>query len=564
MLAATEARHGSARRGVLFVVLFAIGVMVLVLHGLALDLTPWSQTIVNGTVAFIYPTRGQHDTTVVLFRERNLRDLRESYPVPYRRHAEVLEAIGLYRPWAVFVDFTFLDRRDDLERLDAALCSLSDRVGGRLYLAVPADGDGDVVIRSKFGCGIPVSAVMDQTTGISGVLTYCHGADGSEECGGDGRSTFLPSPAFVLAKDRIPGLVPEQAERMEIIWANRHSPANDWMECGRPGHAWALGRVLRHGPHEAKRECPPNDTVSVGHVLGSYDPDLERLIRGRAVFYGAAFDTASDRVATPVYQDLPGVYLHAMAYDNLVSFGHHYKRAVGQLVWVTPKVVSISRSALANLILLLAVVAIIVFGDDVAHTVRGWIGTKGAVTLSLTAAAAGVVVAVGGMDAPLAGVLLALLTVMATAGWLAAGMRVPHRGVGRRPSPARFMRDTVGEALVLLVAGPVFVVASYWLRIEFALLLALGVYIAARVAFKRDTRILAATTLTVGMSFAVFLPPFNLGPRNIVAYVVFFELAERIMEKVVSLRTEYAAVRAGSSRWGGWRRLRGITDWLFG
>lgn len=558
-----EAGTRSHHHGVWFVALCVVGVFMLLLHGIALDLTPWSQTIINGAVALTYPTRGQHDTTVVLFRERNLRDLSETYPVPYRRHAQILDAIGLYQPWAVFVDFTFLDRRDDPERLEEALCSLSERVAGRLYLAVPADGDGDAVIRGKFKCGTPVSAVMDQPTGVSGVLTYCHGADGTEECGGAGRRTLLPSPAFVLAKDRVPGLVPQQEERMEIIWANRHVPENDWMECGQAGHEQALlFRVLRHGPHEAKRMCPPNDTVSVSHVLGSYDQEVERLIRGRAVFYGAAFDSASDRVASPVYQDLPGVYLHAMAYDNLVSFGLDYKRAVGQLVWLTPKVLSISRSLIANLVLLLAVVVVIVYGDNVACRIRRWIGRRRSAIAAALATAAGIMV--WWFPTTAGGWTMAGLTLLATACWLAAGQSIRTARDWPPRSPDDFMRKTVGEGVVLLVAAPVFVAASHWLRIEFALILALAVYILARVLCRRDTRILAVTTLAVGTAFAVFLPPFNLGPRNIVAYIAFFEVAERVHKNVLKRGEEYAALRAENQRWGRWRKVRGLTDWLFG
>jgi hypothetical protein len=50
-------------------------------------------------------------------------------------------------------------------------------------------------------------------------------------------------------------------------------------------------------------------------------------LAGKTVFYGGAFYLTSDRVTSPVYEELPGVYLHAMAYDNLVTFGPDYKRA---------------------------------------------------------------------------------------------------------------------------------------------------------------------------------------------------------------------------------------------
>src|SRR3984893_15514723 len=71
-------------------VLVAIG--ILVVHGLVFDLTPWSQVMINHIVERIYPGAGQQDTTVVLFEEKNLRELKAGYPVSYEVQAEVFEA----------------------------------------------------------------------------------------------------------------------------------------------------------------------------------------------------------------------------------------------------------------------------------------------------------------------------------------------------------------------------------------------------------------------------------------------------------------------------------------
>ncbi len=72
-------------RGVRIVVqsalLFLVGMGLLVFHGLVFDLTPWSQVMINHIVERIYPGAGQQDTTVVLFEEKNLRELKAGYPV---------------------------------------------------------------------------------------------------------------------------------------------------------------------------------------------------------------------------------------------------------------------------------------------------------------------------------------------------------------------------------------------------------------------------------------------------------------------------------------------------
>ena len=105
-------RPGPAARALAqFLFLSAIGIVLFMFHGISLHLTPWSQAIVNGVVKYAYPPKGQNDTTVVLFREENLAELAESFPVSYARNAEVLEALAVYGPRAVFVDFAFIDAR---------------------------------------------------------------------------------------------------------------------------------------------------------------------------------------------------------------------------------------------------------------------------------------------------------------------------------------------------------------------------------------------------------------------------------------------------------------------
>ena len=105
-------RPGPVTRAVAqFLLLSIVGVVLFMFHGISLHLTPWSQAIVNGLVKYGYPEKGQLDTAVVLFREENLSELAETFPVSYARHAEVLEALSVYGPRAVFVDFAFIDAR---------------------------------------------------------------------------------------------------------------------------------------------------------------------------------------------------------------------------------------------------------------------------------------------------------------------------------------------------------------------------------------------------------------------------------------------------------------------
>jgi hypothetical protein len=320
----------TARTLIRLIVLVLLG-SALIFIGMKYSLKPWSQAIINGIVKYAYPNGGQLKTTVVLFREENLRALSESYPVSYQRHAEVLEALLLHsekftkeeKPRAVFMDFVFnLDRRDDASVLRDAICAVHD-AGIRVYLAVlsPLPRPAAPGERSVFDCATKVSAQMDAVHAGSGVLTYAHGArvDGN----------FLPTPAFAMAGKKAD---PDDAAQMEIIWGNGVAPLNEqWMAgCARSG-SWLshLASLVAENPLTSiKLRCPYTRTITVGHLLGtSTDKDVAEAIKGSAVFYGAAFHLTGDRVASPVFEELPGVYLHAMAYDNLVTLGDDYKRA---------------------------------------------------------------------------------------------------------------------------------------------------------------------------------------------------------------------------------------------
>lgn len=159
---------------------------------------------------------------------------------------------------------------------------------------------------------------------MSGVLTYGNGL--RAEAG------FLPTPAFAMASKQL-GIDPEREEPMEIIWGNGIAPLNaKWMGCSAEGAFAHLVHIIRDQPTAGKLRCPYTRTLSVGHLLGSTgDADVRDALHRRAVFYGAAFQMVGDRVTSPVYDELPGVYLHAMAYDNLVTFGRDYKRAHREL-----------------------------------------------------------------------------------------------------------------------------------------------------------------------------------------------------------------------------------------
>jgi hypothetical protein len=338
---------------------------------------------------------------------------------------------------------------------------------------------------------------------------------------------------------------------MEIIWANGPSSLNEkWMDCRQPGALKDLELMIHKSPLAAKKPCPYTNTISVLHLLGPYDEDVERHVAGKAVFYGANFQMAGDRVISPVYEDLPGVYLHAMAHDNLVTFGDDFKRAR-----LHP------ASRITNAILLLFMVFLLLVVDKPLTPATRLMARLGRVGGRLRWAVLGLAAMSLALTALLRPAWPALLLLPALVLGMLSFLHVVavHGGaVGSRPTgsgaPAAFIvKCLLGLGLVVLgVLAFVAVDGRYGIG-RALLFVVLPGYFAYKVLVARDWLFVVTTALLLGAALVSYLPPINLGPRNIVGYLALFELArhlikraDRLGEKYLELRREYPA----PEQWG--------------
>ena len=559
-IAVSQGPSASTRTLVQFVFLAALGALLFNFHGISLHLTPWSQAIVNAIVKYTYDQTGQDRTLVVLFREENLATLRESFPISYARHAEVLEALALYEPSAVFVDFAFIDKRpgQDVAVLSEAICGLQ-ATGVAVYLAASplagkAGGDGlrDGLDRS---CFTPVDVQMDAETGVSGVLTY-RACKSTASCEAPG---LLWTPAFKIAAPQV-GLARADAQQMEIIWGNRVSKLNEsWMDCASDGTLVHLRQMLKENPLASKRKCPHTNTISVVHLLGRFDQKLkDEVVKGRTVFYGGSFEMAGDRVISPVFDDLPGVYLHAMAYDNLLTFRRDYKRAEQH---------GLSLSRVVNGLLLLFTIVLLLLVDKPPAFARRLLGRLGTVSPRLKWATLAVA---GGCVALTAFTRTSVLAILLLVPLLLGVVAVLHLAAThpeRRPSARQFLWSGLLGAIILLGAVLLFLGVDARYGIEAALLLVvLPGYFVYKALVARDVLFVATTVLLIGAAVVSFLPPINLGPRNIVAYVAFFEVARHLMRRADDAARRYVALRREQpdpASWGVGAGILNAMDWIF-
>lgn len=552
----------STRTLVQFAFLAALGALLFNFHGISLHLTPWSQAIVNAVVKYTYDQAGQNKTLVVLFREENLATLGESFPISYARHAEVLEALALYEPAAVFIDFAFIDKRpgQDVASLNEAICALQ-AAGVAVYLAASplsgkAGGDGlrDGLDR---GCFTPVDVQMDTEVGVSGVLTYRACTDTpAASCEAP---ELLWTPAFAMAASQV-GLARGDAQQMEIIWGNRVSELNQsWMDCTGEGTLVHLRQMLKENPLASKRKCPHTNTISVLHLLGRFDQKLKNeFVKGNTVFYGGSFEMAGDRVISPVFDDLPGVYLHAMAYDNLLTFKKDYKRAEQH---------GLSLSRVVNGLLLLFTIVLLLLVDKPPAFARRLLGRIGAVSPRVKWATLAVAVACVALTAFIRTSLLAILLLVPLLLGVVAVLHLAATHPGRPSSPRQFLWSGFLGVTILLVVVLLFLSIDAGYGIEAALLLVvLPGYFVYKALVARDVLFVATSVLLIAAAVVSFLRPINLGPRNIVAYVAFFEVARHLMRHADEAARRYFALRReqpAPESWGVSAGILKVVDWIF-
>jgi hypothetical protein len=594
-----------------FVFLYAVGASCFIFHGIAFHLTPWSQAIVNGIVKYWYPDTRRNETTVVLFREENLKDFGEIYPVSYKRHAEVLEALLAYKPRAVFVDFVFVDERKDVPGLLALQDAISAfaQCGIPLYLAVPPPPGR---IRSELEptrtaeiakTKIPecssnkpieeelVSAQMEPEYGVSGVLDYNL----------ESETAYGPkdSPALAMLDDDLKKQVKSKGIEypMDIIWATpTGEPAKDfnsWMGCKRKDWWSKVNDLVHEGPLEANRlNCPYTPTISVRHLLRSIgDTEVTKALEHRAVFYGAAFQGSGDIAASPVYEKLPAVYLHAMAYDNLLTLGLHYKKApkaedssfpISSSSWLDQVL-----SRWPDHVLMLAIITVLLFANKISDWIttrlvyifvrferngrlhmhsRRWsavypinFSNTGSKWLLLGIAAVSVAfAALLRRERPVWGDAFLWTTILSVSVLLmvfAFYYLIPSRYDLKL---FRELRKHVSNLIGPFVFGAVFLFFFYLSsELEVALLFSLGFYFFFYKLFiAKDLELVVTSTLLVIVSLISFWP-FDLGPRNIIAYVLFFEVARHLLEHASEVWNKYSIIQSeahlhGKEKWGWW------------
>lgn len=370
------------------------------------------------SMAGLYPSSARDEMLVITVDDDTLAAAHQSYPPDHAFHAQMLEKILRYQPRAIMLDITFeTDRGEGTRKLLEVLAKRDP--GIPIYVAAdrPAqDGDpGILPALSKLVTQVDVQRAID--TSRSDRYCLVPAATRDHLCWGDDAepADSLPTPfarrlsaAYQIYLDfckghpeRVcrrdapaPTVVewPLRATRFELLWGYYPPPAigpnRGRSECGIDdgsfgasirGYGATLLDFLQNGVNALRSVCPYTPSVSALAFLAEDRPklklrpaspgdggtaaakarartDLASDVKGRFVFYGFALKGSPDVIRPPTHVALPGIFLHAMALDNLLTYGDHYKSDMARLGggWRLP-------AATVNLLLFVTVYGVFFF-----------------------------------------------------------------------------------------------------------------------------------------------------------------------------------------------------------
>jgi CHASE2 domain-containing sensor protein len=285
----------------------------------------YSEDLIAVAMAGCYPDApggpcvkdGKAAIGVVLLRDSDLEAYDEPWPPRYAFHARILKAIRANRPKAVVMDIVFEDVRDD-----PTITALAEELERYRAAGIPvfaATFGPDRPLRPEIrGLVTPVQVPktidpLDRVTRFYDLMTgppqseataaprvfqaVCGGCRGEEGCG---------------------------EEKIRVIWSDLPEASwNDrWLDCRRrPSFPWW---IVQDRESDFRENCPSTSTIPARIVLEpteQEDAEVEDILTGSIVFYGAFFRGAADAMNTPLHNDLPAVFLHASALDNLITLG---------------------------------------------------------------------------------------------------------------------------------------------------------------------------------------------------------------------------------------------------
>ena len=301
---------------------------------------------------------GQSAITVVVIDAASRRFEHWTAPPPYSAQGDIISTIAQYEPAAIFFDFSYDQPHGDdaaleIQNLAQRIKDNSSNGGPPIFIGAVSDAPELAPLRDIPSVGVTWTA--------QNWLPYpFFNGDHHEMAAWRLYRTWcasLQSTTPASPNQRHCDWSPPQNAELSLLWGFGASsvmrdamPTPEACALRDTGVAARLRASLRNTWLAFIGRTPPScvysDTLNAATLLTQADPDgLTSLIKGRIVMVGTSYREAGDLQDIPNVGKVPGVYVHAMALDNLIENGARYTRpapdvwGLGALSW--PDVIEI-------------------------------------------------------------------------------------------------------------------------------------------------------------------------------------------------------------------------------
>jgi CHASE2 domain-containing sensor protein/predicted enzyme related to lactoylglutathione lyase len=310
-----------------------------------------------------YLSDAQQDIVIVLINQSSINELYErqviqanEWPIRYRDHAYLLSRILKYSPRAVFVDIYFKQERSTDDSFDQFM-----RLAGRMskkyespllfaggyhdeqYTGVQRKLDelGELVVNGwqDYGQAYPLN---DQGRLTAAYRLY------QLACLHDSSLSSCQQP-LINSTDI------EDGDAVSVRWGSRPGPVlfpefSRSVCADRSGSVIEVGRQLLYGFIEGlvsyddladpvNAQCAYHPVI-YGDELVYIDKSgtdeqklrLAAALKNKVVMYALSLEGLHDTIHSPVHGQLPGVFFHAMALDNLMHYGTDFVQAANEQI----------------------------------------------------------------------------------------------------------------------------------------------------------------------------------------------------------------------------------------
>jgi hypothetical protein len=306
-----------------------------------------------------YSKAGQRAITVMTLDDTDLKEYGLSWPVPLDYYQRLLDGIVKRKPKAIFLDVLFLDDKPkkEVESLMNAACRATD-AGVPFFLAtfalesLSSDTERQLLAaRTSSGvpCVIPVRPNVTPDSLDQSQWAYPLRPRNADE---EHEDAALPDSVALSMYCRLyPNTCPVKTDvPLALIWATKAAPTNAATMvvrdkqgslapvCRDVWNWWEVipGAVLfrQIANMSMLPLCPYNQVIPVRAFknYGFTAAQLDEELQGKVVLIGADLKSIGDNLFSPLHGRLPGVHVHAMALDNLISFDGKY-RENGDFEW---------------------------------------------------------------------------------------------------------------------------------------------------------------------------------------------------------------------------------------